>query len=110
MNLAQAEAWLRAAAGQKSVEGSIPALPGHTDDIVTAVTAKHDQKGDTSSPVSSFPSSPALSMKKGSHDTTMASPEEELKHKSTREYCPLPKQPEVDLPLNANITSPLPRS
>ncbi|EDR01996.1 uncharacterized protein LACBIDRAFT_332752 [Laccaria bicolor S238N-H82] len=65
---------------------------------ISGLTKKRDRKGDTSSPVNSFSLSPALSTKKRSHDTAMASPEEELKHKSTREYRPLPKQPEVEPP------------
>ncbi|EDR01943.1 uncharacterized protein LACBIDRAFT_332768 [Laccaria bicolor S238N-H82] len=65
---------------------------------ILAPMKKRDRKGDTSSPVSSFPSSPTLSTKKRSHDTAMASPEEELKHRSTREYRRLPKQPEVEPP------------
>jgi hypothetical protein len=37
-------------------------------------------------------------MKKHSYDTAMAPPEEEVNHKLTREYHPLPKQAEVELP------------
>ena len=64
----------------------------------SAPTKKRDRKGDTSSPVSFFSSSPVLSTKKRSYDTAMAPPEEEVNGKSTREYRPLPKQAEVEPP------------
>ena len=65
---------------------------------ISAPTKKHDRKGDTSSPVSSFSSPLALSTKKRSYDTAMAPPEEQVNHKSTREYRPLPKQAGVEPP------------
>ncbi|EDR03675.1 uncharacterized protein LACBIDRAFT_331423 [Laccaria bicolor S238N-H82] len=39
MNLAQAEARLRAAAGKRSVQDSVPALPDNMDDVVTTICA-----------------------------------------------------------------------
>ncbi|EDR14146.1 uncharacterized protein LACBIDRAFT_321962 [Laccaria bicolor S238N-H82] len=39
MNLGQAEARLRAAAGKRSVQDSVPALPDNTDDVVTMISA-----------------------------------------------------------------------
>ena len=62
---------------------------------ITAPAKKRERKGDTSSPINSFPPSPASSTKKRSYDTAMSPPEEQLNHKSTREYRPLPRQAEV---------------
>jgi len=70
----------------------------HDNCSISAPAKKRERKGDTSSPINSFPPSPASSTKKRSYDTAMSPPEEQVDHMSMREYRPLPKQAKVKPP------------
>jgi hypothetical protein len=70
----------------------------HDNCLILTSAKKHDWKGDTSLPISSFPPSPALSTKKHTYDTTMSPPEAQVDHKSRRESRPLLKPAQVEPP------------